>query len=114
MSRHLLLPQPTPVLLLDRPVSPTGEVPFAIGSNFPPNTDVLLRWSPGLGSVATRSSPTGTLAAQVLVLPKDTLGNRAVVAEIGGNPVAAAPILVVPGTFQPGGFGTALLHPTGG
>ena len=98
----LVLPVP-PALFLDRGVSSTGEVPVALGFNFPPNTDVVLVWEPGNGETAVRSAADGTFRSSVLVFPRDTLGGRTLDATIGGVVVARAPLLVVRGTYQPGG-----------
>jgi TolB protein len=105
-----LIPPPVaPTLLLDRGVSSTGEVPIALGFNFPPNTDVLLTWEPGNGSAAARSATDGTFREQILVMPKDRLGARTLDATVAGVVVARTPLLVVRGTFQPGGTSGALL-----
>lgn len=100
-----VVPPPVPpTLLLDRGVSSTGEVPVALGFNFAPNTDVLLTWSPGNGSVVTRSAPDGTFRTPMLVFPRDPLGGRTLDASVSGTVVARAPILVVRGSYRPGGL----------
>jgi TolB protein len=105
-----ILPPPPvqPTLLLDRPVSSTGEVPVAIGFDFPPNTDVLLAWEPGNGEIVVRSAPDGTIRSSMLVFPRDTLGGRSLDASFGGGVVARAPVLVVRGTYQPGGVSPSI------
>lgn len=104
----LPLPLP-PVLAVDRPVTHTGEVPTVRGFNFPPDTDVLIRWDPGIGTVEVRSDATGGFSTQFLVMGRDELGNRLAVAEIGGVVQATAPILVVANTFQPAGLDSAMI-----
>jgi len=101
-----VIPPPTavtPTLLLDRGVSSTGEVPTAIGFNFPPNTDVLLAWEPGNGAIAARSAGDGSFRASMLVFPRDTIGGRTLDASVSGSVVARAPILIVRGSYRPGG-----------
>jgi hypothetical protein len=70
---------------------------------------VLLTWEPGNGSAAVRSATDGTFREQILVMPKDRLGGRTLDATVAGVVVARAPLLVVRGTFQPGGTSGAFL-----
>ena len=81
----ILNPPPTPpTLLLDRGVSSTGEVPIAIGFNFPASSDVVLDWQPGNGATSVRSEPDGTFRKSVLVFP----GTRS--ADARSRPASAA------------------------
>ena len=99
----------SPVLSIDRPVAPTGEVPMVSGLNFPGDTDVLLRWEPGIGSGIVHTNPDGTFAAQFLVMGNDVLGDRLAIAEIGGVVQATAPLLVVENSFQPAGLDSTMI-----
>jgi hypothetical protein len=76
------------------------------GSDFPASTPVTLVWQPGIGTAAVTTSPTGTFTNRlVLVLPKDQLGDRLMVAQTFG---ATATFLVVPPSISPGGHGAEL------
>lgn len=90
-------------LLVDPPLGPPGSVARVTGSGFSPGP-VTLSWTPGLGSTAATADATGTFQAYLLVMPKDVLGPRQLVAKVGPTIVATAPFLAVPGTVQPGGF----------
>jgi hypothetical protein len=87
-----------------------GFVTTAVGSGFPATTTVLLRWQPGLGSVLVRTDAFGRFRLPMLVLAKDTIGPRRLVAlSRAADPgtsfaPVAAPFLVVPGSLEPSGF----------
>ena len=58
---------------------PPGIVVIATGTGFPPNAPVALRWSIGITATPlepTVSDATGAFTAQVLVLPRDRVGER--------------------------------------
>ena len=91
-----------PTLAVDPPIGPPGFVTHALGANFPPGATVRLRWDFGLSArpdtVVVR--PDGTFRTQVLILPKDPLGVRTLVAERVTGPTfgavrAGEPFLVV-------------------
>lgn len=95
-----------PTIVLDPLVGPGGFVTRAIGTSFPPGATVTLNWSVGL----TASMPpviadaSGSFAVQVLILPRDTLGQRILTGTFsaaGGGSAQSLPFLVVPGTGQP-------------
>ncbi len=96
-------PGVTPKITLDPEVGPPGTVVAVSGSGFPANTPVTLGWQPGIGTAAVTTSPTGTFDNRlVLVLPKDRLGDRQMVAQTFG---ATATFLAVPPSVSPGGHG---------
>jgi hypothetical protein len=78
------------------------------GTNFPTNTNVVVHWSPGVGSVSVNTGTLGQFTAQLLVIPHDVIGNRQAVAL--GFPTAVAPMLVVPSPVEPGGSNVAILY----
>ena len=97
-----------PKLAVEPRSGPPGLVVIATGSGFPPNAPVALRWSIGITATPlepTVSDATGAFTAQVLVLPRDRVGERALraVATVPGVKVdpATAPFLVVTPTGQP-------------
>jgi PKD repeat protein len=97
---------PTPKISLLPKVGPPGTVVAVSGSDFPANTAVSLAWQPGIGTAAVTTSPAGTFTNRlVLVLPKDRLGGRLMVAQTFG---ATATFLVVPPSIAPGGHGAEL------
>ncbi len=98
-----------PALFLDRTVTRTGTVVVAQGSDFPALTVVTLRWEPGLGDVAAGADVNGAFERTVLVMPRDTTGPRRLVASIDGETLAGAPLLVVPGPYQPSGTQRSLI-----
>jgi hypothetical protein len=97
-----------PKLTLQPRSGPPGLVVIATGSGFPPNAPVALRWSIGVTATPlepTVSDATGAFTAQVLVLPRDRVGERALralatVPGLKADP-ATAPFLVVTPTGQP-------------
>ena len=92
---------PTAHLVVDPGLGPTGAVARVTGSGFAPGP-VTLSWQPGNGGTAATADAAGTFQVYVLVLPKDIIGPRQLVATISGVIQATAPFLVVPGTVQPG------------
>lgn len=97
------IPPPTPgvSLVVDPPIGPPGFVTMAHGSGFPAGP-VTLVWSPGIGATSAIAAADGTFTVQVLILPHDFLGPRALVAS-GGGASAGAAFLVVPASVQPSG-----------
>ncbi|TAM82295.1 MAG: hypothetical protein EPN43_13785 [Jatrophihabitans sp.] len=85
-----------------------GFVALAYGQDFPPGAPVTLAWQPGIttyGGPFTVAAD-GTLNAPMLVVGRDVLGPRVIVAtSVGGkfSPVQAT-MLVVPRTEAPPGF----------
>jgi hypothetical protein len=99
-----------PRIRVSPPIGPPGFVAFVVGDGFPPASVVVLKWSPGLGVAAVRTSARGGLSAPMLVFPNDVVGPRVVVATGNSSdpglkfaPVTAR-FLVVPGRFLPAGF----------
>ncbi|MDN5796626.1 MAG: DUF11 domain-containing protein, partial [Intrasporangium sp.] len=96
-----------PVIRVLQPVVEPGVVTMAVGHDFPPGEAVTLAWSRG---ISTRPTPVavrgdGTLTpTQILILPRDVLGSRDLVATAVDDgsfaPVQAA-VLVAPGTVDP-------------
>ncbi len=99
-------PGATPSCVLDPPVGPPGFVTQARCTGFPPNTTATLRWDPGLGTFPAAIGPLGTFTAPVLILPRDRLGPRQMIAEAGGVS-AQAPFIVVPPSVSPSGTDVA-------
>ncbi|HET9443371.1 MAG TPA: FG-GAP-like repeat-containing protein [Acidimicrobiales bacterium] len=96
-----VVPTATATLTATPPLGPPGFVTQAHGTGFPPGP-VTLSWDPGIGATATTAGPDGTFTAQVLVMPRDRLGPRRLVA-VGGAATAVADFLVVVPTVQPSG-----------
>lgn len=99
-----VLPGGSPSLVCIPPIGPPGFVTLAVGTGFPPNTPVVLRWQPGIAGARTVTDAKGNLSAPVLVMHHDVLGPRALVAQAGGGllaTTASAPFLVVPATLGP-------------
>jgi hypothetical protein len=85
-------------------------VTYAVGTQFPPNSDVALMWDAAPGTVGAHSDPAGGFRVAVLILHHEALGPRQIVAR-PANPSAVfpevrAPFLVVPGGFDPPRFAT--------
>lgn len=86
------------------PIGPPGFVTLAVGSGFPPNAAVTLAWRLGIGGAQTVTDDKGNLSVPVLVMHRDVLGPRELVATAGAGllaPSASAPFLVVPATLGP-------------
>ena len=98
------IPPPTPgaLLLVTPSLGPGGFVTTALGSGFPANQPVTLGWSPGIGIYSAMAGPDGTFTSPVLIMNRDVLGPRTLVATSGGVS-ASASFLVVPSTVQPSG-----------
>jgi PKD domain len=94
-------PPGSPVLTVNPGIGPPGIVTQFSGQNFPDNTVITLQWSPGIGSTVVTSGPTGALSGTMLVMYRDQIGNRDLVAV--GFPTAVAPFLVVPDSSDPAG-----------
>jgi uncharacterized repeat protein (TIGR01451 family) len=96
-----------PRLVIAPSLGTPGSVATAIGTGFPPNAPVALRWRPGVGGLLLTTSGGGTFRVSVLVFPRDVLGPRLLVASPTGNSSFGSvtqPFLVVPGTIAPSGF----------
>jgi len=100
----ITIPPPTPgaSLSVDPSLGPGGFVTRAGGTGFPPGQPVTLGWSPGIGIYSATAGPDGTFESSVLVMNRDVLGPRTLVATSGGV-AASASFLVVPSTVQPSG-----------
>ncbi|WP_405059627.1 choice-of-anchor D domain-containing protein [Kribbella sp. NBC_01505] len=96
-----------PVLQVNPGVVRMNRVAAVTGQGFPPSRPVTLTLrTPGnklqLGAVTKLD---GTVSAALLVFPQTSAGTWPVVASVDGTPVRAqAPILLVPGSYQPPGF----------
>ncbi len=95
-------------LKVEPPNGPPGIVVIAKGTGFPPNAPVTLLWSVGITATPLApvvSDAAGAFTAQVLVLPKDRLGQRRLraIAEVPGQLVApvTAKFLVTASTGHP-------------
>jgi hypothetical protein len=87
---------------------PAGFTTSVIGTGFPANSTVSLRWDRGLtpadmNQVATDGN--GGFTIQTLIFPHDVLGRRTLKATAApgtqGSPTASATYLVVLGSGQP-------------
>ncbi len=95
-------------LKVEPPNGPPGIVVVATGTGFPPNAPVSLKWTAGITAtplVPVVSDATGSFTTQVLVLPRDRIGERRLraVASVPGlkvDPVTAK-FLVVASTAAP-------------
>jgi hypothetical protein len=79
------------------------------GEQFPPGAVVTVLWEQGINGrpVEVTVAADGTFTASLLVLGKDQLGPRDVVAEPQSGPSfgpVRAPFLVVPGSIGPPDF----------
>ena len=98
------IPPPTPgaSLVLTPSVGPGGFVATARGSGFPADQPVTLGWSPGLGIFQVTASATGEFTLPALIMNRDIIGPRTLVATSGTTSASAA-FLVVQSTVQPSG-----------
>jgi hypothetical protein len=87
-------------------IGPPGFVAAIRGVDFPPRQPVRLAWDVGITATAApvRPAADGTFTAQVLVLPKDRLGERRAVATGTGFRPVSTPFLVVLPAQQPPGL----------
>jgi Tol biopolymer transport system component len=96
-------------LKLEPPIGQPGIVIIAIGSGFPANIDVSLRWSRGItqNRLTVTTDAAGGFRKQVLVYHNDIVGVRDLVASPVGSTVFtpfAAPFLVVEASSTPPRF----------
>jgi hypothetical protein len=105
-------PTTTPSIRLDPPNSAPGFVIFVVGSDFPQNAAVTLRWDHGIGAsrpITVQPDATGAFRAQVLIFPHDFAGLRTLQAGTDADPAAfptaTATFLVVAGQGSPPSFG---------
>lgn len=96
----------TPRLMLDPEVGPPGSATEVRGDGFPAASAVSLTWQPGLGSMTVMSADAGLVSTSMLVLHRDRLGNRQLVAtvDVDAPITVTADFLVVPGASQPPDF----------
>jgi hypothetical protein len=98
-----------PVFQLMPDSGPRGLVITVEGHNFPPNVDILLRWSLGIDAgrpTVAHSDANGDFSRQVLIFNSDFIGPRELSVELAGNPPALAAVLpveyrVTAGTVSP-------------
>ena len=93
----------SPLLEPDPPLGPPGFVTEVVGTDFPPDTPLIVAWEPGIGSRAVVTDAGGSFRTFMLVLRRDATGPRTVEARGEGFTIAAD-FLVVPGTLQPDEF----------
>ena len=89
---------PTLQLLPDR--GPPGLVIMVYGTGFRPDTDLMLRWTRGIGAitpVTVHTDAAGSFSRQVLIFNSDFLGPRQLDVTLGGG---GAPLLAAPPTFD--------------
>jgi hypothetical protein len=90
------LPVFNPKLSVEPAIGPVGSVVEATGTGFPPNTDVKLLWSRGIGTATARTDGAGSLRAPVLVFDNDVTGPRILYGETP-NVLGTAVFLALPG-----------------
>jgi hypothetical protein len=96
-----------PVLQVNPGVVRMNRVATVTGQNFPPARAVtLVLATPGTRLlVNTVASSAGAISAALVVFPQTSSGTWPVLASVGGTSVSAqAPVLIVPGSYQPPGF----------
>jgi hypothetical protein len=95
-----------PMIVALPSVGAPGFVTSVRGVDFPPGAPVRLQWSPGITAAAAPTVPRldGTFAGQLLILPNDLLGPRAITASGPGFAPVSTAFLVVPGSIQPPDF----------
>jgi Tol biopolymer transport system component len=105
-TASLALKQPRIRLL--PPIGPPGFVTLAFGEDFPPGATVALTWQIGInanpGTVTVDGD--GTFRAPMLIVRRDRLGTRLLVARSGTGQFSqlTTPMLVVPGSETPPRF----------
>lgn len=92
-----------PVLEVDPPLGRRGFVTTATGRDFPADTIVTLTFDPGQTRVLVRTDDTGAFEVPLLILRRDRVGPRELVATAPDVEVAV-PYLVVPGRQVPPEF----------
>lgn len=87
-------------------VAKPGQPVLARGKDYPPGETVRLTWSLGITAdrSGTRVGRDGTFEVQMLVLRKDTLGPRVLLADATDLPRLRKPVLVVQRNLQPPDF----------
>ncbi|WP_229403200.1 DUF11 domain-containing protein [Micromonospora okii] len=87
-------------------IGPPGFVTSVRGTDFPPGVPVRLAWDVGLTVAANPAVPArdGTFAAQLLVVPRDQLGPRKILATGPGFGVVRTDFRVVMPAQQPPGL----------
>jgi hypothetical protein len=93
-----------PRLALSSDAGPTGSVVEMRGRGFPPNSNILLEWNKGTGSLRVRSDKKGRFHAGMLVFPNDILGPRALVVRGRHFRPLRSRFLVVPSSAGPPDF----------
>ena len=95
-----------PKLTVTPAVARPGDVVVARGTDFPPGTEVPLSWNRGITAVSepVLVARDGAFEAQVVILPKDQLGPRALRARPTGYDPLSRPVLVVQQSVQPPDF----------
>jgi hypothetical protein len=116
-TANFSIPCYQPSLALNPPIGPPGFVPFAVGTGFPANQALQLRWSsPALTGLLAPPGATvqtdgnGAFSVPMLVFYHDILGPRTLQVDVrndkGGVALISmtAPFLVTLGRSQPSDF----------
>ncbi|MFF0823197.1 hypothetical protein ACFYUR_22770 [Micromonospora haikouensis] len=87
-------------------IGPPGFVTSVRGTDFPPGVPVRLAWDVGLTAAANPAVPAadGTFAAQLLVVPRDQLGPRRILATGAGFGTVRTDFRVILPAQQPPGL----------
>ena len=96
-----------PRILLLPPLGTPGSVTFAVGRDFPPDTDLTHAWDRGLNAHErpVRTDENGRFSVPVMVLHRDRLGERDIRAVTDALPFdVRVDFLVVPRTQAPPEF----------
>jgi opacity protein-like surface antigen len=107
-SRSVVLPVKQPAIRLLPAIGPPGFVTLAFGEDFPTGDHVLLKWSDGITAFdgPYTVAADGTLRVQVLIVRRDLLGARDIVASSPAHLFSKVKgtMLVVPRTESPPRF----------
>jgi uncharacterized repeat protein (TIGR01451 family) len=96
-----------PKLTVTPPIGPPGFVTLATGTGFPRGATVILVWRRGLGTTTVQADRNGRFDVFVLILPRDSVGPRLLVAlpgRLDAFRATSARFLVVPSPQQPPNF----------
>jgi hypothetical protein len=99
------LPPLNPVLEVNPESGEIGRPATVLGSGYPGNVDVELRWPDGVLAGTTRTGDDGTFAKVIIAMQGRNLGPTTITGTAVGDgargATATAPYLIKPATFQP-------------
>jgi hypothetical protein len=105
-----IVPGPfTPIVQISPKVASLGDVVVIKGTAFPPNTPVILRWDRGIKlDRGLLTDANGSFITSVLILPRDQIDLRNILALWGGPQPATDSLMVVLPTAKPRATNPAL------